>query len=78
MAAEKEGARGPELPPPMASNGHILVIHRLHTADAEDAWAQREWGEIQAAQGNFETAATHFEVGRTLPNMPCPNDDTMQ
>ena len=52
----------PPLPMPDLSNGHMLAVHRLHAADAEDAWLQREWGEIQVAQGNLNQAATHFEV----------------
>ena len=40
----------------------MLAVHRLHAADAEDAWMQREWGEIQVAQGNYQQAATHFEA----------------
>ncbi len=64
LAAKKEGTAPPPLPMPDVSNGHVLAIHRLHAADAEDAWLQREWGEIQVAQGNLNQAATHFEVSR--------------
>ena len=62
LASEKGEEPRPEVPPPDTSNGHVLIVHRLHTADAEDAWIQREWGEIQAAQGNLQQAATHFEA----------------
>ena len=62
LASEKGEEPQPEVPPPDTSNGHVLIVHRLHVADAEDAWIQREWGEIQAAQGNLQQAATHFEV----------------
>ena len=62
LASEKGEEPRPEVPPPDTSNGHVLIVHRLHVADAEDAWIQREWGEIQAAQGNLQQAATHFEV----------------
>ena len=62
LAAKKEGKVPPPLPMPDVSNGHVLAVHRLHAADAEDAWLQREWGEIQMAQGNPSQAATHFEV----------------
>ena len=54
-------------PPPQAhgaSNGHMQLVHRLHSADAEDAWLQREWGEILAAQNRPEEAAVHLEVGQ--------------
>ncbi|CAL5229598.1 g12956 [Coccomyxa viridis] len=66
LAAKKEGTAPPPLPMPDVSNGHVLAIHRLHAADAEDAWLQREWGEIQVAQGNLNQAATHFEVAGKL------------
>ena len=62
LASEKGEEPRPDIPPPDTSNGHVLIVHRLHVADAEDAWIQREWGEIQAAQGNLQQAATHFEV----------------
>ena len=62
LASEKGEEPRPEVPPPDTSNGHVLIVHRLHVADAEDAWIQREWGEIQAAQGNLQQAATHLEV----------------
>lgn len=68
LAAKKEGKPPPELPKPDVSNGHVLAIHRLHAADAEDAWLQREWGEILVAQGNLQQAATHFEVSQLLLN----------
>lgn len=67
LAAEEEGKPRPEVPPPEASNGHVLAVHRLHAADAEDAWMQREWGEIQVAQGNYQQAATHFEACSCCP-----------
>ena len=66
LAAKKEGTPPPPLPMPDVSNGHVLAVHRLHAADAEDAWLQREWGEIQVAQGNLNQAATHFEVSLSL------------
>ena len=58
----------PAPPPPgrELSTGHMHTVHLLHMADPEDAWLQREWGEIQAASGSAESAALHLEVRRLL------------
>ena len=79
-APAKEAGVG-ALPPPEngASLGHMQLVHRLHSADAEDAWLQREWGEILAAQERPEEAAVHLEVGPAILHaawdlvQPCPN-----
>ena len=78
LASEKGEEPRPEIPPPDTSNGHVLIVHRLHEADAEDAWIQREWGEIQAAQGNLQQAATHFEVWPAVLHRATLHQDMMK
>lgn len=47
-------------------NLHMQLIHRLQSTHAEDAWLQREWGEILLQDSRPREAATHFEVAAML------------
>ncbi len=60
--AKATGQPAPEVPPVEASQGHVYIVHRLHTADAEDAWLQREWGEVMLSEDRLADAAVHFEA----------------
>eukprot|EP00873_Tetraselmis_striata_P017239 jgi/Tetstr1/437503/TSEL_026182.t1 len=45
---------------------HMQLVHRVQAVDAEDAWLQREWGEILLLDGRHREAATHMEVAAML------------
>ncbi|KAK9908411.1 hypothetical protein WJX75_007517 [Coccomyxa subellipsoidea] len=60
--ARAAGQPEPEVPPPEASQGHVYIVHRLHSADPEDGWLQREWGEVMVSEDRLTDAAVHFEV----------------
>jgi hypothetical protein len=74
--ARAAGQPEPEVPPPEASQGHVYIVHRLHSADPEDGWLQREWGEVMVSEDRLTDAAVHFEA-RTIP-MLCPPCPTIQ
>ncbi|CAL8469470.1 g9011 [Coccomyxa elongata] len=60
--ARAAGQPPPEVPAPDASQGHVYLVHRVHTADPNDGWLQREWGEVLVSEGRLADAAVHFEV----------------
>lgn len=49
-----------------ASQAHMLLIHHVQKADAEDAWLQREWGEVLALEKRLPEAARHFQAAGML------------
>lgn len=57
----------PEVPEPEASQGHVYLMHRLHAADPEDGFLQREWGEVLVSEGRPADAAVHLEVQPPVP-----------
>lgn len=63
LKAIKEGRHPPPLSPPEPSTNHGLLVHRVHSADPEDPWLQREWGEVLVAEKRYKDAAVHFEAG---------------
>ncbi|KAK9815977.1 hypothetical protein WJX74_001822 [Apatococcus lobatus] len=49
-----------------SSPAHMLLIHHVQKADAEDAWLQREWGEVLALEDRLPEAARHFQAAGML------------
>lgn len=71
--ARAAGQPPPEVPAPDVSQGHIYLMHRVHTADPNDGWLQREWGEVLVSEGRLADAAVHFEArAPTRKNIPSP------
>ena len=60
--ARAAGQPPPEVPAPDASQGHVYLMHRVHTADPNDGWLQREWGEVLLSEGRLADAAVHLEA----------------